>query len=504
MNRIFALVALLALVGCRSTVTRPAPTPPPPEVTLYGGHVHDFPDLPLTIVKTDGSRPFTARIAGATPVGANDLATKGYVDSFASSDPELAAIAATTSAADKLPYFTGAGTGATTTFTAFARTLLDDANAAAAQATIGLAIGVDAQAWDADLDAIAGLTSAADKLPYFTGSHTAAVTTLTTFFRTLLDDTDASTALSTLGFSAFGKTMIDDADASASLSTLGFTAFTKTIVDDAGASDVRTTLGLGSAALQDAGNATFTIVAGSITGITDLALADGGTGTTLSDPNADRVMFWDDSAGHVEWLTMGTNLTITGTTLNAAGGSNALLDGSNHTDTDAGSPVAGDIIMGNATPHWAKLAKGTIYQKLGRGGTGSVASWIGDDAPVGGFWKLNPAANGTAQVIPFASSGGTVATYFVPIYSGTIRGISWTFTGTHTLGTITIRARKNGSAVTGLVYGPSGTTDLSGYTTANGDTFAAGDTLGLEYDTNAAWNGTAGQLVVTLWLGIDG
>jgi hypothetical protein len=37
----------------------------------------------------------------------------------------------------------------------------------------------------------------------------------------------------------------------------------------------------------------------------------------LADPNADRVAFWDDSASKFDWLTMGTNLAITGTTLNA-------------------------------------------------------------------------------------------------------------------------------------------------------------------------------------------
>jgi hypothetical protein len=37
----------------------------------------------------------------------------------------------------------------------------------------------------------------------------------------------------------------------------------------------------------------------------------------LADPNADRVAFWDDSAGAFAWLTMGSNLSITGTTLNA-------------------------------------------------------------------------------------------------------------------------------------------------------------------------------------------
>lgn len=40
----------------------------------------------------------------------------------------------------------------------------------------------------------------------------------------------------------------------------------------------------------------------------------------LGDPGADRILFWDESAGSFQYLTPGTNLSITGTTLNATGG----------------------------------------------------------------------------------------------------------------------------------------------------------------------------------------
>lgn len=90
------------------------------------------------------------------------------------------------------------------------------------------------QPLDAELTAIAGLTSAADRLPYFTGLGTATLAT----------------------FTAFGRSLIDDVDAAAG----------------------RTTLGLGTIATQAANSVSIT--GGSITGITDLTVADGGTGVS--------------------------------------------------------------------------------------------------------------------------------------------------------------------------------------------------------------------------------
>lgn len=61
-------------------------------------------------------------------------------------------------------------------------------------------------------------------------------------------------------------------------------------------------------------------------GAQPVALSDGGTGASLSDPGADRIPFWDDSEGAIAWLEPGTNLSITGTKLDASGGGSAAED----------------------------------------------------------------------------------------------------------------------------------------------------------------------------------
>lgn len=197
---------------------------------------------------TDGSGFLAVSSVTATEAGYLSGVTSAIqtqLDAKQASDAELTAIAGLTSAADKVPYFTGSGAAAVADFTSVARTLVAQAtqalmlttglglsangaslvaaaNYAAMRALLDLEAGTDFysitaadaafQPLDTDLTAIAGLTSAADKMPYSTGAGTWALTDLTAAGRALLDDAAATNQLTTLGLSANGKSLVTAAD----------------------------------------------------------------------------------------------------------------------------------------------------------------------------------------------------------------------------------------------------------------------------------------------------
>lgn len=308
------------------------------------------------------------------------------------SDAELLALLGLSSAADTAPYFTGSGTAALLSLTAAGRAILDDADAAAQRTTLGLAIGTDVQAYDAELAALAGLVSAADRVPYYTGSGTAALAT----------------------FTSAGRALVDDADAAAQ----------------------RTTLGLGTIATQ--ASSSVSITGGSITGITDLALADGGTGASLADPNADRLLWWDDSDGATEFMTL-ADIATEGAP--ASGDFLLMMDASgvfskvNWSSLPSASGVGdgdkGDIVVTSSGTVWdidqatpvtafgsgdtfpcfeAGVIKECAYSDLPGAGAG-ISNVVEDATPqLGGQLDVNTFAlgDGTRELLTFIEDGSAV------------------------------------------------------------------------------------------------
>jgi len=106
------------------------------------------------------------------------------------------------------------------TATTNAIAVLDDADVSAMRTTLGLAIDTDVQGYDAELAAIAGLTSADGKMIEFTGSGTAQVIDVTAAGKALIDDADASAQRTTLGL-VIGTDVQAHGDVLDDLNTLG-------------------------------------------------------------------------------------------------------------------------------------------------------------------------------------------------------------------------------------------------------------------------------------------
>lgn len=177
-------------------------------------------------------------------------------------DDALQSISGLATVADRMIYTTGADTYALTPLTAAGRAILDDTDATAQRATLGLVIGTNVQAYDDALQSIAGLATVADRMIYTTAADTYAVATLTAAGRALLDDAAASDQRTTLGLAIGSNVQAYDAalQSISGLATVAdrmiyttaadtyavatLTAAGRAILDDTDATAQRTTLGL--------------------------------------------------------------------------------------------------------------------------------------------------------------------------------------------------------------------------------------------------------------------
>jgi hypothetical protein len=230
-------------------------------------------------------------------------------------DPGLQSIAGLTTVADRMIYTTASDTYAVTTLTAFGRSLMDDADATAARATLGSVIGTDVQAYDAGLQSISGLTTAADRTIYTTASDTYAVTTLTAFGRSLMDDADAAAGRTTLGLGTMAT------QSSGAVAITGGTVAAGTLTGDVAAARIAVALNAaGSAPIYACrawvlfnGTGTPAIAAsGNVSSITDNGTGNYTVNFTTAMPDASYAV-----TGSVTASFGGSSL---GTTSQAVGG----------------------------------------------------------------------------------------------------------------------------------------------------------------------------------------
>lgn len=307
-------------------------------------------------VSTGGYQPLDATLTALA--GANWAANSLAVGSGADT------VAQVTFAANTFPARASTGNLVAKTITDFGLSLIDDADASAARTTLGLVIGTNVQAYDADLTTWAGLTpgtGVATALAVNIGTAGAFVVnggalgtpssgTLTNCtFPTLNQNTSGSAATLTTTRTIWGQNFNGSANVSGTLA-LGVSDLTLT--GSIGATGARATkvwtAALESTAMPTVGgtslSSTFSAIAGSASIVTvgtitsgtwngtDIAVADGGTGRSTSTTAYGLIAAGTTATGAHQTLAAGAT-----TEMLVGGGAAALPVWT--TATGSGSPV---------------------------------------------------------------------------------------------------------------------------------------------------------------------
>jgi hypothetical protein len=247
------------------------------------------------------------------------------------------------------------------------------------------------QPLDADLSALAGLTSAADKVPYFTGSGTAAVATFTSTARNLLDDTSTGAMLTTLGASVVGANLFGIADPGA-VRFIRINA--DNTVDTRTAAEMLSDIGAQASGSYQPLDSDLTTIAG-LSATTDNFIVSVASAWASRTPAQVKTTLSVDNVTNESKATMFTNAAFTGT-----------FTAPNGTITNA--MLAGSISNAN-------LANSTIT-------IGSTSTALGaTSATIAGLTLTTPAINGTitgtgqataatASTITMRDSSGNITT----------------------------------------------------------------------------------------------
>jgi len=151
----------------------------------------------------------------------------------------------------------------------------------------------------------------------------------------------------------------------------------------------------------------------------------------LTDPGADRILFWDETTNSIVWLTVGTGLTITGTEITASASAPALDDVTDVTITDVQD---GDVLTYATGTGW-------VNEAPTGGSAGPDTLFYGDAQSIQGYTGLSPAAlvlRGTYWVLGYDDASAEYAVW---------------------QGVMPDRYRGNGVAVDILFVAASDTTD---------------------------------------------
>lgn len=190
------------------------------------------------------------------------------------------------------------------------------------------------------------------------------------------------------------------------------------------------------------------VSANTISLTSNIPLSNGGTGASLSDPNANRILHWNDTTNEVTWLAAGNGLAISANTLTSNAGMMLIRSGS---------------IANSATLN-ISLSGATVYRKVSL----MLTNVLGDD-----FEEIR---------LRFSTDGGTtfVATNDYDYSTSSLAfgspPTAFTFSGA-TTNHLKLTGRVGGDAVEGA----SLTIELTSFASATRYTTASWD--GVYYDS---------------------